>query len=151
MTLSLLRLRARMTRAPWRTRLLAMAMALSLVFALMPCCEVIGAAGAAPMPAVADHGQVLDAHADSHAPDNGDPCAAWLDRSDAVPPKADNAAPPGAKISLATPSVLLPNTSLAAAIWRPFRLSASPPHALYLRHARPLRARESEARARSTR
>jgi hypothetical protein len=137
MTLSLLRLRTRMTRAPWRTRLLAMAMTLSLAFALMPCCEVIGAAGAAPMPAMAGHGQVLDAHVDAHAPDNGDPCATWLDRSDAVPVKADDTSSSTAKVVLATPYVFFPSaSSVAATTWRPFRLSASPPDALYLRYAR---------------
>lgn len=136
MTLSLLRLRARMTRAPRRMHLGAAWLALSLAFAFTPCCEVIGATLAAPMPAVADHGQMPDAHADSHAPDDGDPCAAWLDRSDAVPPKADDASSPGAKIALATPFVFLSGISPVATVWRPFRLSASPPHALYLRHAR---------------
>lgn len=137
MTLSLLRLRARMTRAPRRTHLGAAWLALSLAFAFTPCCEVIGATLAAPMPAVADHGQALDAHADSHAPDNGDPCAIWLDRGDAVLVKADDASSLTAKVVLAPPHVFFPSASPAAATaWRLFRLSASPPYALYLRHAR---------------
>ena len=137
MILSLLRLRARRARAPWSTRLLAAWLALTLVFALTPCCDVIGPANAAPVPVAADHGHTPDAHGDMHAPDaGGDPCATWLDRSDAVTPKADVVAPSMAKLVPATPLVLLPNASLAAASWRPFRLSASPPDALYLRYAR---------------
>lgn len=135
-TPSLLRMRRRSARAPWGTRLLAAWVVLSLAFALTPCCEAIGTANAAPASASTDRDHTLDAHGGTHAPDSGDPCATWLDRSDAVPPKADETSAPAAKIVLATPSVLLPNASLAAAIWRPFRLSAAPPDALYLRHAR---------------
>jgi len=135
-TPSLLRMRRRSARAPWGTRLLAAWVVLSLTFALTPCCEVIGAASAAPASASAGRDHTPDAHGGTHAPDTGDPCATWLDRSDAVPPKADETASPATKIALAMPSVLLPKSSLAAAIWRPFRLSASPPDALYLRHAR---------------
>ncbi|HLD13493.1 MAG TPA: hypothetical protein VJB18_02120 [Burkholderiales bacterium] len=137
MILSLLRLRARRARAPWSTRLLAAWLALTLVFALTPCCDVIGPANAAPVPVAADHGHTPDAHGDMHAPDaGGDPCATWLDRSDAVTPKTDIVAPFVAKVAIATPFVFLWNVPSAAIAWRPFRLSASPPDALYLRYAR---------------
>lgn len=136
-TISLRRLRARMTHSPWGVAHLLVAwVVLSLTFALTPCCEVIGSASAAPASASTDHGHGSDAHDGTYAPDNGDPCATWLDRSDAVPSKADNPAPPGAKVALATPFVFLPSASPVATVWRPFRLSASPPHALYLLHAR---------------
>lgn len=136
-TPSLLRMRSRSARAPWGARLLAAWMVLSLTFALTPCCDIVGMANAAPAPAVANHDQVPDAHADSQAPDSGDPCATWLDRSDAVPPKVDDTSSSTAKVVLATPLVFLPSASPAAATaWRPFHLSASPPVALYLRHAR---------------
>lgn len=114
-----------------------MAMTLSLVFALTPCCEVIGAASAAPASASMDRGHAPDAHDGAHAPNTSDPCAAWLDRSDVVPPKADDTSSSAAKVVLATPLVFLPSASPAVAtVWRPFRLSASPPDALYLRYAR---------------
>ena len=137
MTFSLLHLRARRMRAPWGARLLVMAMTLSLVFALTPCCEVIGAARAVPASASMDRSHTPDAHGGTHAPDTGDPCATWLDRSDAMPPKADDTSSSAAKVVLATPLVSLPSASPAVAtVWRPFRLSASPPYALYLRYAR---------------
>ena len=127
--ISLRRIRTRMTRASWSARLLAAWVVLSLIFALTPCCEVIGAASAAaPASASTDRS--------SHTPDTGDPCATWLDRSDAVTPKTDVVAPPVAKVVLTIPLVLFPNASLTAAIWRPFHLSASQPDALYLRYAR---------------
>lgn len=135
-TISLRRFRARMTHSPWGTHLLVAWVVLSLMFAFTPCCEVIGAASAAPASASTDHGHRPDAHDSTHAPDSGDPCATWLDRSDAMPPKTDDASSPGAKIALATPFVFLPSASPVATAWRPFRLSASPPYALYLRHAR---------------
>lgn len=129
---SLRRLRARMTRSPWAAHLLAAWVVLSLTLALTPCCEVMGAALAAP----AHLDAAPDTHGNGHAPDDGDPCATWLDRSDAVPPKVDDVSSPGAKIALATPFIFLPSTSPVATAWRPFRLSASPPDALYLLHAR---------------
>lgn len=136
MKISLLRLRARSRRTPLALRLLAAWAALSLVFVLTPCCEIIGVASAAPASASTDHGHTPDAHSGTHTPDTGDPCATWLDRSDAVPAKADDTSSPAAKVVLATPCVFFPSVSpVAATTWRPFRLSASPP-ALYLRYAR---------------
>ena len=125
-------MRSRSARSPWGTRLLAAWVALSLMFALTPCCEVIGAANAAPVPVAVDRGHTSDAQ----APDTGDPCAVWLDRSNVVPAKADDATPSAAKVAPATPFVFLPSASPAPAVWRPFRPSAAPPDALYLRHAR---------------
>lgn len=130
-SVSLLRIRTRMAHAPWRMRLLAAWVVLSLTFAFTPCCDVIGMANAATGH---DHG--VDAHGGAHAPDSGDPCATWLDRSDVVPPKADDASTPGAKMALATPFISHPSASSVATMWRPFRLSAPPPDPLYLRHAR---------------
>lgn len=137
MTFSLLRLRARRTRAPWRARLLAAWAVLSLTFAFTPCCDIVGKANAAPAPAVANHGHVPDAHADAHAPDSGsDSCASWLDRTDAVPPKADDAKP-----FLAVHTVVAPTAFRASVVapartgWLP-RFPVSPPTPLYLRHAR---------------
>lgn len=137
MMLSLLRLRARRARTPWRTRLLAAWLVLSLVFVLTPCCDVIGPANAAPVPVAADHGHAPDAHGDMHAPDvGGDPCATWLDRSDAVPAKVDVESSLLAKLAFVGPDVFFWSGAPAVPAWRPFRLSASPPHALYLRYAR---------------
>lgn len=135
-TPSLLRMRSRSVRAPWGTRLLAAWVVLSLSFALTPCCEVIGAASAAPASASTDHSHTPDAHSGTHAPDSGDPCAVWLDRHDAVPAKADVESLLLAKLAFAGPDVFLWSAAPAGPSWRPFRLSASPPDALYLRHAR---------------
>lgn len=135
-TISLQRLRTRTGRSPWGTRLLAAWAVLSLLFAFTPCCDVIGLANAAPAPVATDRDHGADAHGGGHASDGGDRCATWLDRSDAVPVKADEATPPGAQIALATLFVFSRGAASVSAVWRPFRLSASPPHALYLRHAR---------------
>ncbi len=135
-TPSLLRMRSRSVRAPWGRRLLVAWVALSLTFVLTPCCEVIGTASAAPASASTDHGHAPDAHGGTHAPDTGDPCATWLDRSDAVTPKTDVVAPLLAKLAFAGPEAFLWSDAPAVPAWRPFRLSASPPDALYLRYAR---------------
>lgn len=124
---SLRRLRSRLARSPWGARLLAAWLVLALTFALTPCCELVGAALAAPVSASTDHGgHAPDASGGTHAPDGGDSCATWLDRSDAVPPKADDAKPfltTGAVIALpafrisavvplrAGPSMRFPDTS----------------------------------------
>ncbi len=129
-------MRSRRARAPWGTRLLAAWVVLSLTFALTPCCEAIGAARAAPVSASTDHGHTPDAHGGASAPDTGDPCAAWLDRHDAVPAKADVESPLLAKLAFVGPDVFLWSGAPAVPAWRPFRLSASPPDALYLRYAR---------------
>lgn len=135
-TPSLLRMRRRSARAPWGTRLLAAWVVLSLAFALTPCCEVIGTASAAPATASTDHGHAPDAHGGTHAPDSGDPCAVWLDHHDAVPAKAGVESPLLANLAPANPDVFLWSGAPAVPAWRPFRLSASPPAALYLRYAR---------------
>ena len=106
-TPSLLRMRSRSVRAPWGTRLLAAWVVLSLTFALTPCCEIIGAASAAPASASTDHGHTPDAHSGTHTPDTGDPCVTWIDRSDAVPAKADVVAPSVAKVAITTPFAFL--------------------------------------------
>jgi len=134
-TVSLRRLHYRMARAPWGVRLAAAMLALALVFALTPCCDVLGAPPTPAAHAASGHDSADHDHDGGHAP-GGDPCAAWLDRSDAVPPKADGASSPGVNAVPATPFVLLPNAMPVATAWRPFRLSASPPGLLYLRHLR---------------
>lgn len=139
MTFSLLRLRAQRTRAPWGARLLAAWVALSLTFAFTPCCDIVGKANAAPAPAAANHGHVPDpdVRADAHAPDTGgDSCASWLDRTDAVPPKADDAKPfLIAHIIAALPAFRVGIVAPERAGPLP-RFPVSPPTRLYLRHAR---------------
>ncbi len=69
-------------RFPVVGRGLSFAVALSMLFALTPCCEASAAASAeaAPANAVHVHGAEADGHAHDHgAPATPDPCPVWLD------------------------------------------------------------------------
>lgn len=137
MTFSLLRLRAQRTRAPLGARLLAAWVALSLTFAFTPCCDIVGKANAAPVPATANHGHVSGVHADAYASDvGGDSCASWLDRTDAVPPKADDAKPFLTMHTVGAPPVFPGGFVAPAHAGSLPRFPVSPPTLLYLRHAR---------------
>jgi hypothetical protein len=131
------RFRTRTARSPWGARLAAVTLALALVFALTPCCDVLGAptvpdAHAAIDPAPADHD-----HGGWHAPGQDDPCAAWLDRSDALAGKTDNLVSFDGKVvhgaqSLPVPPAVSPDANGA----RLAHLPIPPPDVLYLRLAR---------------
>lgn len=125
-----------MRRAPWGARLLAAALVLSLVFAFTPCCEVFAVAAMPDAHAPAGHDHAGDAHDGVQSPGQGDPCAAWLDRSDAVPAKAAAVAQAPAKSVVPVMHAVLPPAASPVVGRRPFYLPASPPGALYLLHAR---------------
>lgn len=135
--ISLRHLRSRMTHSPGGMRVLVAWMALSLMFVLTPCCDVAGMQNPAPLSGATSHHHASDAHNSVQVPDSDDPCAQWLDRSDAVPVKADDATLAVAKIAPTRLFVSFPAIAVPVfPIWRSFRLSASPPDPLYLRHAR---------------
>jgi len=133
MTLSLQRLRARSVRAPWFARLVAAWVALSFTFALTPCCDIVGKANATPADATVKHDHASGAHASDAG---GSSCAAWLDHSDAVPPKAGDVKPFLAMYIVAAPTAFRIGV-VAPERAEPFpRFPVSPPIPLYLRHAR---------------
>lgn len=136
MILSLQRLRTRVARAPWIARLLAAWVVLSLTFALTPCCEIVGAAVAAPASAPADRNHAPDAHDGIHDSGPGNPCATWLDRTDALPPKADDAKAFPAVYVLGMPTVSRAGVVAPARTLLFPRFSIPPSTPLYLRHAR---------------
>ncbi len=133
---SLRRMRSRLTHSPWGVRLLAVALVLGLVFAFTPCCDAFGAATGAGMP-TAGSGSAPGDHGGGHAPDNGDPCSAWLDRSDAVAVKADNLVFFIGNAAFDVPSLSMsPPVPARAPGGRVARLPIPPPATLYLRYAR---------------
>ncbi len=106
-------------------------LALSVVFALTPCCDVY----AALMPGEA-HATAPDRTTASLNHNDGDdkPCTAWLDRNDTLP--VESGALPTAAPTLAIPGRLafhLPSSPVTA-MRQPFVASTSPPDALYLRY-----------------
>jgi hypothetical protein len=106
---------------------------LALAFALTPCCDPASAADAHAGSADAHDG----AHDGAHAPDGADPCAQWLDRSDALANKADNLVSFDGDATLGVPYLPVPLAVPAGALGaRLARLPIPPPAALYLRHAR---------------
>ncbi len=124
--------RAELRRIHWSARVFTVWLALSVVFALTPCCNVY----AVFIPGET-HAAAPDQTIASPNHDDGDdqPCAAWLDRNDALPVEAGAllTAPP-----LAIPAPLtfqLPPVSFTAA-QQPSVSSTSPPDALYLRYLR---------------
>ncbi len=133
--MSLLRLRTRRARAPWGSRLLALALMLSLVFALTPCCEVVGAAVAGAQ-AAAGHGPMDRDHAGGHAPDGNSPCATWLDRTDAVPPQPDEAKLFPAMHVTGAPPAFRADVVVSERVGPLPRFPVSPAIRLYLHHAR---------------
>lgn len=120
-------------RIHWTARLFVAWLALSVVFALTPCCDVYAAFVPGETHATApDHAAALPDH------DDGDdkPCAAWLDRNDALP--VESGALPAVTPTLAIPvqfTLHLPSSPVTA-MRQPFAASASPPDALYLRYLR---------------
>ncbi len=120
-------------RIRWTTRMFAAGLALSVVFALTPCCDIYAAfiPGAAHAAAL-DHAAVSD----DHAGGGDQPCAAWLDRNDALP--VGTGALPTAASELAIPVSfvfhLLP--SRFTTMRQPSVASVSFPDALYLRYLR---------------
>ncbi len=125
-----------MRRTPWGARLFAAALVLSLVFALTPCCELSAAPVMPDAHAPAGHDHAGDAHDGVPLPGQSDPCATWLDRSDAVPTKADVMAQAPAKSVVPVMHAALPPATPPVVRRRPFYFPASPPGALYLLHAR---------------
>lgn len=125
--------RAESRRISRGARIFAAWLALSVVFALTPCCDIYAAfMPDAPHAAVPDHTAVAPGR------NGGDdqPCAAWLDGNDALPAEAGflPSAPP--KPVIAVPSAFQPLRSPVAAFPPPFVASASPPETLYLRYQR---------------
>lgn len=137
MTTSLMRLRTRMRRAPFGARLLAALLVLSLGFALTPCCEIFAAPAMAAAHAPEGHGSGDCTCCGLSAAGRSDPCAAWLERSAAVP--AAKAGVMGQAPEKSVAPVLhavLPPAVPPVVVRRSFHQSASLPSALYLRHAR---------------
>ncbi|MEK7206612.1 MAG: hypothetical protein AAB134_01855 [Pseudomonadota bacterium] len=82
---SLVRLKAKAVRMPWLGRGLAAGLALSLVLAFTPCCNIFGEAHAAsPLEEVESHHAPGSAAGGSHShePDGqGGLCGKWLDNA----------------------------------------------------------------------
>ncbi len=108
-------------------------LALSVVFALTPCCDV----QAAPM-AGAVHAAVPDQAAFFHGHTGGDdkPCAAWLDRNDALPVEAGILPTATPKLAIAVPPAFHLPPSPVTSMRQPLVASVFPPDALYLRYLR---------------
>ncbi|TAM45224.1 MAG: hypothetical protein EPN55_08835 [Gammaproteobacteria bacterium] len=123
----------RYRRSRWTTRMFAVWLALSVVFVLTPCCDVY----AAFMPSSA-HSAELDHAPASHdrAGDDDMPCAAWLDRNDALPVESGALLTAAPKLAIVAASVFRMPLSTSMSVRQPFVTSASPPDTLYLRHAR---------------
>lgn len=119
-------------RIRWSARIFAAWLALSVVFALTPCCDIY----AAFLPD-ATHRAGPDHAAVSHDRTSGDdkPCDAWLDRNDALPVEF------GVLPAAPTPAIAVQSTfrlppSPVTATRQAFVASASPPDVLYLRYLR---------------
>jgi len=123
----------RYRRTHWTTRTFAVWLALSVMFALTPCCDIY----AAFMPGVA-HAATSDQAAISHDRAGGDdqPCAAWLDRNDALPIESGALPATTPKLAIAGIYAFRIPLSTDVLVWQPFVASASPPDALYLRYLR---------------
>ncbi len=104
-------------------------LAVSVVFALTPCCEIYAALMPATAPAP-DHAALSHGHTDG---DDGS-CATWLDRNDVLPVEGSVLPAPTPTIPAAF-TLPLPPASFAVAR-APFPASVSPPDALYLRYLR---------------
>lgn len=116
----------------WSRRLFAAWLALSVVFVLAPCCDAQAALPSGSTHAAPDHAAASHDHGGGDEP----PCAAWLDRNDALPVESG-------VLPTAPPTLALPATSIFpllpvsfAAVRRSFAVPASPPDALYLRYLR---------------
>lgn len=120
-------------RIHWATRMFAAWLALSVILALTPCCDVY----AVFMPSAA-HAAAPDRTTVSHNHDGGDdkPCAAWLDRNDVLPAESGALLTAAPKLAIAAASVFRMPLSTSTLVRQLFVASASPPDALYLRHAR---------------
>lgn len=126
-------LQTRYRRTHWTRRLLVAWLALSVVFALTPCCDIY----AAFMPGAA-HAAASDHAAVSHDHDGGGdkPCAAWLDRNDVLPVEAGVLPTVTPTLAIPVPFAFhLPPLSFTA-MRQPFIASVSSPDALYLRYLR---------------
>lgn len=111
--MSLLSVRRAVKRFPAVGRGLSFVVALSMLFALTPCCEASAAtAGAAPANVVHVHGAEADGHAHDHgAPATPDPCPVWLDNvfhalGSAVVPAVSGPEPQAAFWSPAVPLII---------------------------------------------
>ncbi len=115
-------------RIRWSARIFTAWLALSVVFALTPCCDVYAAFVPGETHAVAsDHATALPDH-------DGDdkPCAAWLDRNDALPAESGMLPTATPKLAIVVQFAFhLPSSRVTPP---PFIASASPPDALYLRY-----------------
>lgn len=114
-------------RIHWTRRMLAAWLALSVVFALTPCCDVQAA-----VPPGTAHAAVFHDRADDGDP----PCAAWLDRNDALLVEAGALLTPSPTLAIPVQLAFHLLPASFAAVRQPFVASAFPPDALYLRYLR---------------
>ena len=141
---SLVHLKASAVRMPWLGRGLAAGLALSLVLAFTPCCNIFGEVYAASSLEEAESHHAPGSAAGgshSHEPDGqGGLCGKWLDNAfypGMVSSAAFTSSWEGKLIVPLAPerySLISPNPD--AIKWRLLQSQFPPPHALYLRFAR---------------
>ncbi len=143
LNISLMRLRITAARLPWLARGLVTGIALSLVLAFTPCCDIFGEAHAVPAPGdvTSHHAPASDNDLHSHESDGpGDICGKWFD--DASPSGAVSYGAPTSSwegkaiMPLAPTRHPLMSPRADTLKWRPLHSQSPPPRALYLRFAR---------------
>ena len=141
LVVSLMRMRSRAAHRSWLSRGFAAAMALSLLLAFTPCCEIFGTAYAASATedALNDHASAADCGSDSHESDGqGGLCGKWLDSAPLSSAVSTGAFSPSweGKAPIPLLIVQLPLMSRQAVGLRPLRSVFPPPRLLYLSFAR---------------